>query len=45
VPCPECGSPDTAKYKWPTDPQSELLKLNHPETRVCIDCRFIWWND
>ena len=43
--CPECGSPDTPRYKWPDDPQSQIFKSNHPDTRLCIDCHHIWWND
>jgi RNA polymerase subunit RPABC4/transcription elongation factor Spt4 len=41
--CPECGSPDTARYKWPDDPQSKIFSMNHPDTRVCVDCRYVWW--
>ncbi len=43
--CPQCGSPDTARYKWPGDPQSQVFQRNHPNTRVCVDCRYVWWND
>ena len=43
--CPECGSPDTAKYKWPDDPQSRIFRERHPDTRVCVDCRYVWWLD
>jgi hypothetical protein len=43
--CPECGSPDTAKYKWPDDPQSRIFRERHPDTRVCVDCRYVWWTD
>jgi len=43
VACPHCGSPDTAKYKWPDDPQSEIFSHDHPDTRVCVDCRYVWW--
>ena len=43
--CPECGSPDTPRYKWPADPQSQIFKANHPDTRVCVDCHHVWWNE
>ncbi|HEY5922637.1 MAG TPA: hypothetical protein VIV11_13240 [Kofleriaceae bacterium] len=43
--CPLCGSPDTAKYKWPDDPQAIIFQDNHPETRVCVDCRHVWWRE
>jgi len=43
--CPHCGSPDTAKYKWPDDPQSKMFSLAHPDTRICIDCRYVWWDE
>ena len=43
--CPECGSRDTARYKWPDDPQSRIFKMNHPDTRYCLDCRSVWWAD
>jgi hypothetical protein len=45
VVCPECGSPDTPHYKWPRDPQSDIFRVNHPDTRFCVDCHHIWWND
>ena len=41
--CPKCGSPDTAKYKWPADFQSQIMALEHPDTRICVDCGEIWW--
>jgi hypothetical protein len=43
--CPECGSPDTARYKWPDDPQSRIFQMNHPDTRLCLECRCVWWTD
>jgi RNA polymerase subunit RPABC4/transcription elongation factor Spt4 len=43
--CPHCGSPDTAKYKWPDDPQSKIFQAEHPDTKVCVDCRYVWWSD
>jgi len=42
--CPRCGSPDTAPYKWPSDPQSRVFEKNHPDARVCVDCRHVWWS-
>jgi uncharacterized protein with PIN domain len=43
--CPECGSSDTARYKWPDDPQSRIFQRTHPDTWLCDDCRHVWWLD
>lgn len=40
--CEKCGSPDTAKYKWPPDFQSQIMALEHPTTRICLDCQHVW---
>ena len=43
--CPQCSSPDTAKYTWPNDPHSQLYAMRHPNTRICVDCHHVWWTD
>lgn len=42
IPCPKCGSGDTAKYKWPSDLQSQIMAHEYPNTRVCLDCKEVW---
>lgn len=45
VPCPQCGRHDTLRFSWPDDPARAIFSTEHPETRVCGDCRYVWWPD
>ncbi len=45
VPCPQCGHPETTRYLWPDDPDRAIFRHDHPETRVCGSCRYVWWPD
>lgn len=45
IPCPRCGSGDTAPYKWPDDLVTRHFLANTPEAlrkRVCVDCRHLF---
>lgn len=42
-PCPKCGSKDTAKYKWPSDPPSQHMARTRPNAQICLSCSHIWF--